>query len=70
MATVYTATVECQKRAWIRDSSVPMGQPALGKINCSCGKAPLSNYNDGIDVKCECGILYDSKGWILSKPLV
>jgi len=53
------------KLAWVRDPDVPPGRPALGRINCPCGEAPLSMFGDGKDVVCQCGVVYDSRGWII-----
>lgn len=55
------------KHAWIRDQSVPAGQPARGKINCPCGGAPWSDYTPAQgDVTCACGEVYTWNGWIKS----
>jgi hypothetical protein len=63
--TNYKPTVGITKRSWIRNSDIPAGQPAPGKISCPCGQAPESNFADGNNVICKCGIVYDSYGWIL-----
>lgn len=55
------------KRAWVRDQSVPAGQPAKGRISCPCGQAPESAIGDGKDVQCPCGTLYDSRGWVIKE---
>ena len=56
------------KRAWIRNQGIPAGVEAKGRINCPCGNAPESSYGDGNDVRCTCGVVYSSLGWILSQP--
>lgn len=53
------------KRAWIRDASVPMGQPAKGRINCPCGQAPESTFGQSENINCPCGRVYDGHGWVV-----
>jgi hypothetical protein len=60
------ATMECAKVAWIRDQSVPAGQPAPGRLNCRCGNAPVSRYEPSQGrVHCACGKVYSWNGWRL-----
>jgi hypothetical protein len=55
------------KLAWIRDRSVPAGQPALGRFDCACG-----NTIDGVafgedaDHQCTCGRVWDGHGWLVA----
>lgn len=54
--------------AWIRDSSVPPGIPALGRLKCPCGKAPKSAFRpEQGNVVCKCGTVYTWNGWIVEK---
>jgi hypothetical protein len=49
------------KAALIRDPNVPVGTPAPLHVECECGrKVPVEC---GANL-CECGISYDSRGWI------
>jgi hypothetical protein len=62
------------KRAWIRNPA-PIGQPALGHINCPCGGAPETAFHpDTGNVICKCGAIYTWDGWIIKdsngKPVV
>lgn len=62
MADVKTGLV---KVAWIRDASVPAGQPAKGRLNCRCGNAPESEFRpEQGDVVCACGTVYTYNGWV------
>jgi len=57
------------KHAWIRDRSVPPGQPAKGKINCPCGGAPETWYKqEETPITCACGTVYTYDGWIIDQP--
>jgi len=59
----------CIKRAWIRDPDAPPGKPALGRLSCPCGNAPLSRFHpDQGNVVCSCGIVYTWDGYIVSRP--
>ena len=55
------------KRALIRDPNVPIGQPAPLHVECECG-AQVPIELDGPDARCECGIVYDCRGWIVERP--
>lgn len=65
MSIAYSATTKCTKRAWIREPNYPIGRPAPGKIKCACNNSPLSEYGNNENVNCNCGRIYDSKGYIL-----
>jgi len=55
------------KRAWIRNTDVPMRQPAPGKINCLCGNAPETMYEPETgNITCACGTVYTWDGWIVT----
>jgi len=59
-------TLELRKVAWIRDLDAPMGQPALGHLNCPCGKSPESKLDESNgDVTCACGKVYTWDGWVV-----
>lgn len=50
------------KRALIRDSTVPVGQPAPMHIECRCG----NNTNVQSDLnRCICGAIYDARGHVI-----
>jgi hypothetical protein len=51
------------KAAWIRDEGYPVGKPAPGHFDCSCGtRVPqVSDENRCLT----CGTVYDARGWIL-----
>lgn len=54
------------KVAWIRNQSIPAGQPAPGHLNCPCGNAPETNYSpDTGNVACACGRVYTWDGYII-----
>ena len=56
------------KRAWIRDPDAPVGKPALGRINCPCGQAPISAYSpEQGNVTCPCGVVYTWNGYIIKE---
>ena len=59
-------TIVRTKAAWIRDNSVPVGQPAGGYFECACGaKVPCPVYGQVEDVTCvTCGQQYGGHGWI------
>ena len=57
------------KAALIRDPEAPAGQPARVWLNCECGRElDMTNYARLYDrsARCECGIVYDAQGWIIS----
>lgn len=60
------ATTQKLKAAWIRNPDVPAGQSAKGRLNCSCGNAPETDYapQQG-NIRCGCGLLYTWDGWVL-----
>lgn len=61
-----TATGKFLKRAWVRDTDAPIGQPAKGKINCPCGQCPPSKFDPSQpDIVCACGTVYTWDGWIV-----
>ena len=63
------AEIKCTKRAWIRDTSVPVGKPAQGRINCPCGNAPLTDFNAAQgNIICDCGIEYTWNGYVVYTP--
>ena len=63
-----SAPIRCTKRAWIRDPNAPVGKPALGRINCPCGQAPLSAFSpEQGDITCACGTVYTWDGWVKSQ---
>lgn len=50
------------KLAQIRDSSVPIGQPAPLHLECKCG----NRVNiDGDRNGCVCGAVYDAQGYVI-----
>ena len=57
------------KAAWIKDGEV--GKPSTGHFDCNCG-AQIKDvfYADGDQYPCECGRVFDSKGWIVTGPEV
>jgi hypothetical protein len=57
------ATMTRTKAAWIRDEGYPVGKPAPGHFNCSCGERVPQTSDRNV---CKCGIVYDARGWILS----
>ena len=65
-----TTTMTKTKVAWIRDASVPVGQTAMGKLNCTCGNAPWTFFKEAQgEVTCNCGRVYTWDGWIIQdKP--
>lgn len=61
-----TATCKLIKLAWIREPGHPVGSPALGRLNCKCGHAPLSHYKPtNGPVKCACGACYTWDGYVI-----
>lgn len=59
-----TVTVTLTRVAWIRDRSTPPGQSAPGRLNCPCGNAPITNFNqDEKIITCNCGERYTWDGW-------
>ena len=65
----YTVTTQTTKIAWRRDPSVPAGQPATGTFNCPCGgKIEGVSFGDGSEHTCQCGRVWDSRGWLVSEP--
>lgn len=62
-------TTSRMKAAWIRDASVPAGQPALGRFDCQCGRAVAGVEFGGAGATCgSCGTEYDGHGWITGAP--
>ena len=62
-------TVRVTKRAWVRDPDAPIGKPALGRIDCPCGQAPVSALRpEQGNITCACGTVYTWDGWIISPP--
>ena len=55
-----------QKLALIRDSSVPIGQPAPMHLECKCG-----NHIDVDEDRnaCSCGAVYDSRGYVVTASI-
>ena len=51
------------KVAWIRDQNEPAGKPAMGRLNCECGQAPMTWLKPGPDIICQCGRRYTWEGW-------
>lgn len=63
---ITTGTV---KLAWIRDAAVPAGQPALGRLDCTCGAAITGVAFGGPDSTCgTCGQTWDGRGWLVGAP--
>jgi DNA polymerase III delta prime subunit len=59
-------TMRRTKAAWIRDEGYPVGQPAPGHFNCSCGtRVPQVSDENVCDT---CGTCYDARGWITFSP--
>jgi hypothetical protein len=56
------------KLPWIRDRSVPPGQPAPGRLDCPCGNAIDGvRFGDGTGYPCgRCGRVWDSYGWLVT----
>lgn len=50
------------KCALIRDSTVPVGQPAAMHIECRCGNNINVRSNEN---RCGCGAIYDVRGYVL-----
>jgi hypothetical protein len=64
-----TTTAKLTKVAWIRAEGYPQGRPAPGRLNCPCGKAPLSEFDsEEGNVTCACGSVYTWDGWVVSGP--
>lgn len=60
-----TPTVGYTKRALRRREGYPVGMPAPLFILCGCGRElDVSNPWSHDTVRCECGTVYDSEGWI------
>jgi len=58
---------KCVKKALIRDSSVPVGQPAPMHVNCACGHSVAI---EGPSNTCEnCFTTYSETGWIIEEAL-
>jgi len=56
------------KRAVKRDPTAPLGQPArLYWIDCECGRCVPIAFPNGRDSRCDCGIAYDARGWIVAR---
>jgi len=67
------------KLAWVRDPSIPQGQPALGAFTCPCGSmvgpVPFGGVAESLGMApprgpqihtCPgCGNGYDSRGWLV-----
>ena len=65
----YRVTTQTTKVAWRRDPSVPAGQPALGRFDCPCGATINGvDFASANDYPCQCGRVYDSRGWLVSNP--
>ena len=54
---------EITKVAMIRDPDAPTGQPATLYLKCLCGFRPVSTPE--VNVRCECGMVYTSMGWVV-----
>jgi hypothetical protein len=50
------------KRALIRDSTVPLGQPAPMHIKCGCGFSVNVKSDENA---CACGAVYDVGGYVI-----
>lgn len=62
------ATLRLAKVAWIRNDS-PAGQPAPGRLNCPCGNAPQSRYDESAgNIVCACGAVFTWNGHVISQP--
>lgn len=62
-------TGQTTKVAWIRDRSVPQGQPAFGQFGCPCGDKVADVEFGGRNRTCDsCGRVFDGYGWIISQP--
>jgi len=67
--TGYSVTCKTTKIAWRRDPSVPAGQPALGSFNCPCGHTITGvSFGSEQDNPCQCGRVWDGRGWLVSEP--
>jgi hypothetical protein len=62
------ATLTRAKAAWIRDEGYPVGIPAPGHFNCSCGERVPQTGDTNTCAKC--GTVYDARGWILNRTEV
>lgn len=63
---VHDVTAKLVKKAVIRDSSVPPGQPAPMFIECGCGAKLFVDFPSGPDVECKCGMAYNARGWVVA----
>jgi hypothetical protein len=54
------------KLAWVRDPSVPAGQPANGSYRCPCGTVTGDQpFGGPVWVCAGCGRGYDGRGWLI-----
>lgn len=59
------------KVAWIREAGHPIGQPAPGHLNCRCGHAPVSKFDQSQGyVPCACGMVYTWDGYVVNTSTV
>jgi len=62
-------TCKLLKVAWIRDPNEPAGHPAKGQLRCKCGNAPMTDFQPGPDVICNCGRRYSWDGCIKGRSI-
>ena len=62
-----SATYGYTKAALIRDDGYQVGVPAPCRIKCvRCGEL-IGPVVDGLPCVCDCGITYDSAGWVIGE---
>jgi hypothetical protein len=64
-------TTGTTKIAWVRDPSVPAGQPAFGSFRCPCGNTIKDVEFGGENNECVvCHRVWDGRGWLVTSSLM